>query len=112
MESIGNRIAKYRKDKKLTQEELAQALFVSRAAISKWESGRGYPNIDSLKGLAQFFSVTIDELLSGGEALTIAEEDHRQRQNRKLQGFPLFRYGMHFLDHRLEAGQGSSLAGG
>lgn len=48
----------------LTQEELAEALFVSRTAISKWESGRGYPSIDSLKEIAGFFSVTIDELLS------------------------------------------------
>ena len=68
-----------RKRSGLTQEELASALYVSRAAVSKWESGRGYPNIDSLKAIAAYFSVTVDDLLSGGEALTIAEEDHRQR---------------------------------
>jgi transcriptional regulator with XRE-family HTH domain len=71
-----------RKAKGLTQEELAQTLFVSRTAISKWESGRGYPNIDSLKAIAKFFCVTIDELLSGEEALTIAEEDHKKRHTR------------------------------
>ena len=38
-----------------TQEELAEALFVSRTAISKWESGRGYPSIDSLKEISTFF---------------------------------------------------------
>ena len=69
-----------RKKRGLTQEELAQILYVSRAAVSKWESGRGYPNVDSLKALAHFYSVTIDELLSGNEILTIAEEDHRQKQ--------------------------------
>jgi transcriptional regulator with XRE-family HTH domain len=69
-----------RKQKGLTQEELATSLYVSRTAISKWESGRGYPNIDSLKAIAKFFSVTIDELLSGEEVLTIAEEDHKQKQ--------------------------------
>ena len=68
-----------RKQKGLTQEELAEALYVSRTAVSKWESGRGYPNIESLKAIAAFFSVTIDELLSGSEVLTIAEEDHRQK---------------------------------
>lgn len=68
-----------RKQKGLTQEELAQALFVSRTAISKWESGRGYPNIESLKHIARFFSVTVDELLSGGEVLAIAEEDSKER---------------------------------
>ena len=71
-----------RKNRGMTQEELAEALFVSRTAVSKWESGRGYPNIDSLKALAKFFSVSIDELLSGGEALRIAEEDNRQRDER------------------------------
>ena len=69
-----------RKRRGLTQEELAQVLYVSRAAVSKWESGRGYPNIDSLKAIAAFFGVTIDGLLSGEEVLTIAEEDHRQTQ--------------------------------
>ena len=58
-----------RKNKGLTQEELAEALYVSRTAISKWESGRGYPNIDSLKEIAKYFSVTIDELLSSNEVL-------------------------------------------
>ena len=69
------KLQELRKQKGLTQEELAQALFVSRTAISKWESGRGYPNIDSLKAIAKFYCVTIDELLSGEEALTIAEAD-------------------------------------
>ena len=70
-----------RKQKGLTQEELAAHLFVSRAAVSKWESGRGYPNIDSMKAIAKFYAVTIDELLSGEEALTIAEDDHQQKQS-------------------------------
>ena len=60
-----------------TQEELASLLFVSRTAISKWESGRGYPSIDSLKAMARYFSVTIDELLSGEKLLSIAEEENR-----------------------------------
>ena len=73
------KLQELRKQKGLTQEELAQELFVSRTAISKWESGRGYPSIDSLKAIAKFFSVTIDELLSGDEMLTIAEEDHKEK---------------------------------
>ena len=62
-----------RKQKGLTQEELAGALYVSRTAVSKWESGRGYPNIDSLKAISDFFSVTLDELISAGE-LASADE--------------------------------------
>lgn len=77
---FNEKLQELRKQKGLTQEELAESLFVSRTAISKWESGRGYPNIDSLKAIAKFFSVTIDELLSSGEVLTIAEEDNKQKE--------------------------------
>ena len=69
-----------RKEKGLTQEELAAQLFVSRTAISKWESGRGYPNIDSLKSLSKFFSVTVDELLSGENIVAIAQDEQRQKE--------------------------------
>ena len=75
------KIQELRKKKGLTQEELAASLYVSRTAISKWESGRGYPNIDSLKALAKFFSVTVDDLLSTDEALTIAEEEGKRKEN-------------------------------
>ena len=81
---FNEKLQELRRQKGLTQEELAELLFVSRAAISKWESGRGYPNIDSLKQISKFFSVTIDELLSGDEILTIAEAD-------KIQGREQFR---------------------
>ena len=69
-----------RKQKGLTQEELAAALFVSRTAVSKWESGRGYPNIDSLKSIAKFFGVTVDQLLSTEQALAIAQEDQKEKE--------------------------------
>jgi transcriptional regulator with XRE-family HTH domain len=67
-----------RKEKGWTQEALAEKLYVSRTAISKWESGRGYPNIDSLRAIARVFSVTVDELLSTDEVLTIATEEQKQ----------------------------------
>lgn len=78
---FNEKLQELRKQKGLTQEELAEDLFVSRTAISKWESGRGYPSIDSLKAIAKYFSVTIDELLSGDEVLSIAEEDNKQKQD-------------------------------
>lgn len=78
---FNEKLQELRKHKGLTQEELAQALFVSRTAVSKWELGRGYPNIDSLKAIARFYGVTIDELLSGDELLVIAEKDTEQKEN-------------------------------
>ena len=54
-----------RKNRGFTKEELAQVLYVSRTAISKWESGRGYLSIDSLKEISNYFGVTIDDLLFG-----------------------------------------------
>ena len=75
------KLQELRKQKGLTEEELAESLYVSRTAISKWESGRGYPNIDSLKAIAKFYCVTIDELLSGEEVLTLAEEDQKQKES-------------------------------
>ena len=78
---FNEKLQQLRKQKEITQEELAAAIFVSRTAISKWESGRGYPSIDSLKALSNFFGVSIDELLSGEELLIIAEEDTNQKRN-------------------------------
>ena len=52
---FNEKLQELRKQKGLTQEELAEMLYVSRAAVSKWESGRGYPNIDSLKAISKFF---------------------------------------------------------
>ena len=77
---FNEKLQELRKQRGLTQEELAEKLYVSRTAISKWESGRGYPNIDSLKAIAKFFSVTVDELLSTDEILTIAEEDNKRKE--------------------------------
>ena len=79
---FNQKLQELRKQKGLTQEELAKELFVSRTAISKWESGRGYPNIESLKLIAKFFSVTVDELLSSNEALTLAEESQKETEKR------------------------------
>ena len=75
---FNEKLQELRKSRGLTQEELAEALYVSRTAISKWESGRGYPSIDSLKEIAKFFSVTIDELLSSEKVLCIAERENQK----------------------------------
>ena len=79
---FGEKLQALRKHRGLTQEELAEALFVSRTAVSKWESGRGYPSIDSLKELSHFFSVSIDDLLSGETLLSLAQREHADHLRR------------------------------
>ena len=78
---FNEKLQELRKQKGLTQEELAELFYVSRTAISKWESGRGYPNIDSLKAIAKFFSVSLDDLLSSDAILTIVEEENKEKEN-------------------------------
>ena len=74
---FNEKLQQLRKQNDLTQEQLAEQLYVSRTAVSKWEGGKGYPNIESLKCISKLFSVTIDELLSGEELITLAETENR-----------------------------------
>lgn len=73
---FGEKIQKLRNQNKWTQEQLAEKLYVSRTAVSKWESGKGYPNIDSLKDIAKLFNKSIDELLSSEEIIDIAKKEN------------------------------------
>lgn len=74
---FNEKLQELRKNKGLTQEELAEALYVSRTAVSKWESGRGYPNLDSLKQISRFFSVSIDELICPEEIISAADGEKK-----------------------------------
>ena len=64
-DKCGSFISKLRKEQGLTQKELADKLFVSDKAVSKWETGKGYPDVNSLMSLSSYFNVTVNELLSG-----------------------------------------------
>ena len=79
---FSEKLQQLRKQRALTQEQLAAAIFVSRTAVSKWESGRGLPEIGSLRALAAFFGVSVDELLSPSEALEIGAEEAAQKRER------------------------------
>ncbi|MCR4850854.1 MAG: helix-turn-helix domain-containing protein [Lachnospiraceae bacterium] len=74
---FNEKLQELRKARSLTQEELAEALFVSRTAISKWEQGRGYPNLDSLKEISKFFSVSVDELICPEEIISAAADEKK-----------------------------------
>lgn len=61
---FSDKLKKLRKENNLTQDELADKLFVTRTAVSKWETDNGYPSMESFKLLAKLFHTTIDELIS------------------------------------------------
>lgn len=63
--TIGERLFKLRKEKNISQEELANALDVSRQTISKWENGESTPDFDKIIPLSEYFGITSDELLTG-----------------------------------------------
>ena len=68
---FNEKLQELRKNKKLTQEQLAEMLFVSRTAISKWESGRGYPSIDSLKEISNFLQYPLMIYFQGKKSLLL-----------------------------------------
>lgn len=62
---IGQQIIRYRKQQALSQEELAEKVYVSRQSISNWENDKTYPDIHSLLLLSQIFQVSLDQLIKG-----------------------------------------------
>ncbi len=74
-QKCGEFITELRKEKNFTQKDLATELNVSDKAISRWETGKGYPDVDSLQALSNFFDITINELLAGERAKTKTIEE-------------------------------------
>ena len=64
---IAEKVKKYRRERDMTQEALAQALGVAPQSVSKWECGEGYPDITLLPAIANFFEITVDELIGNDE---------------------------------------------
>ena len=79
---LSEKIQKLRKEQGFTQEQFAEQLFVSRTAVSKWETGRGIPSMESLKQIANLFHITLDQLLSTEEIVVIAESENKENINR------------------------------
>ena len=68
--AIGALIARRRKERSLSQAELAERLHVTDKAVSRWETGRGMPGLDSLEPLSEALGLSVSELLSGKELTT------------------------------------------
>lgn len=73
--SVGKKITKLRRNMNLSQEELAQELYITRQCLSKWELGQSLPNIDMIISLTKILNVSIDELLCLDEELIVDEEN-------------------------------------
>lgn len=68
--TFGEKLKQLRKDNNLTQEDLAEKIYVTRTAVSKWETDKALPAIDSLKLISELFHVGIDDLISDGDIET------------------------------------------
>lgn len=77
---IGEKIKHYRIKQKLTQEQLANKLFVSRKTISSWETGRSLPGISTLVELSSIFNISTDELLKNDEQIN----EHFKNQEKAM----------------------------
>jgi transcriptional regulator with XRE-family HTH domain len=73
--SIGENIRKLRQENGFTQEELASRIFVTRNAVSKWETDKGIPSIDNLKQLASLFKVSLDQIVNEEDRLIMAMDN-------------------------------------
>lgn len=74
---LSKKIKQIRNDNKLTQEQFAEKMLVSRTAVSKWENGTCYPSIDSLKYMSQTFNISLDKLLSSEEIMELAKTENQ-----------------------------------
>lgn len=90
----GNFLVSLRKEKNITQQQLADILQVSVKAVSKWECGEGYPSLQSLKDLSDFYGVTVNEIINGERNKTEAKEPVNtsiQIKEKKPLNFPILR---------------------
>ncbi len=79
--TFGQKLKKIRSENNLTQDQLADMIFVTRTAISKWETDNGYPSIDSLKAISNIFGISIDELISDADVENKKLLDEKNARN-------------------------------
>lgn len=62
---LADQLKKLRNENGLTQKQMAEKIYVSRAAIAKWETQKGYPDISNIIAISELFQITLDELIKG-----------------------------------------------
>lgn len=75
---LADKLKKFRKENNLTQEELAEKLYVSRSTVAKWEQGRGIPGKAGLSELSRFMGIEEEKLLEEDEAVSVIESVEKQ----------------------------------
>ena len=76
--TVGERLLKLRKEKNMSQEDLANVLDVSRQTVSKWETGESMPDFNKICPLCEYFGITSDELLSGKQNIIEAQQENKK----------------------------------
>ncbi|BAQ23265.1 helix-turn-helix domain-containing protein [Streptococcus troglodytae] len=84
---FSEQLKKYRNRKNLSQEDLAQKLFISRQAISKWENGEATPDMDNLVKIAEIFELSLDELVLGKESEKVVERVVETKAEKHMNGW-------------------------
>lgn len=84
MKTIGENIAYFRKQKKMTQEDLAEKMSVTAQAVSKWECDSSYPDIETIQALAKTLGITVDALLNGIPELPQTQEGTPEAIDRRI----------------------------
>ncbi|MBQ3177904.1 MAG: helix-turn-helix transcriptional regulator [Clostridia bacterium] len=84
MKTIGENIAAFRKEKQLTQEELAEKMAVTPQAVSKWECDSSYPDVTVMQQLARVLGVTVDEILNGRQEFPVLKQAEPEKIDRRI----------------------------
>ena len=84
MNTIGQNIAYFRKQKQLTQEELAEKMSVTAQAVSKWECDASYPDITVINSLAKVLGISVDNLFNGSKEIPEMKETTQEKIDRRI----------------------------
>ena len=82
---LGKQIKKYRQEAQLSQEELADRVYVSRQTISNWENDKSYPDVNSLVLLSEIFQISLDILIKGD--IEVMKEVIQKEEIEKMNGY-------------------------
>lgn len=87
-----NRLKELREQHKYTQDDVAGFLNISRQSVSKWEQGKGYPDIDNLRRLSDLYKISLDQLITGEEKYHTSVASDSNKSDHKTVGDFLWRY--------------------